>query len=624
MCGIAGLINFDKSKIQLNLLKKMQRSLHHRGPDANGIFIENNIGLVHTRLSIIDLSKKADQPMTSRDKRYVLIYNGEIYNFKKLRSELLKKKIRFLTNSDTEVVLNSLIHYGPTIIKKFNGMFAFVLYDKKEKTFLLARDRYGIKPLYYTLTNNFFSFSSEQKAILENPNFNKKLNLKGLKEYFTFQNFFSNETFFENINTFPAGNYAYLDLNDKKKLNFNEFWDFDFFSKKINLNFDEACEKFKYLFDRSVKRQLVSDVEIGSYLSGGIDSGSITSVASKYIDKLKSFTCGFDLEQVSNLELNYDERKSAKKMSSLFQTEHHESVLKPGDMERIIPKLSWHLEEPRIGQSYPNFHIANYASKFVKVVLSGTGGDELFGGYPWRYYLKGNQGNFSKFLDDYHNYWQRLIKNKDILNFMMPVKKEIKDYDTSLLFKNVISKHSDKVSSNDDYINLSLYFECKTFLHSLLIVEDKLSMAHSLETRYPFLDNDIVDFSMRCPLKFKLKNLKNFISIDENEFRNKQDLFFLKTNDGKKLLRKSLLKYVPKSIAFAKKQGFSSPDSSWFKKQSSNYLKKSILNRKSRIYDYLSYNEVYSHVDLHMKNKKNNRLLIWSLLNFDNFLKNYF
>ena len=152
MCGIAGLINFDKSKIQLNLLKKMQRSLHHRGPDANGIFIENNIGLVHTRLSIIDLSKKADQPMTSRDKRYVLIYNGEIYNFKKLRSELLKKKIRFLTNSDTEVVLNSLIYYGPTIIKKFNGMFAFMLYDKKEKTFLLARDRYGIKPLYYTLT----------------------------------------------------------------------------------------------------------------------------------------------------------------------------------------------------------------------------------------------------------------------------------------------------------------------------------------------------------------------------------------------------------------------------------------------------------------------------------------
>lgn len=623
MCGIAGIINFDKTTVKSNVLEKMKRSLYHRGPDANGIYSENNIGLVHTRLSILDLSKKANQPFISKNKRYVLIYNGELYNFKKLRNELLKKKIKFFTNSDTEVVLNSLIYYGPSVIKRFNGMFAFVFYDKKENKFLLARDRYGIKPLYYTHSDKFFSFASEQKAILQNPNFKKELNLNGLKEYFTFQNFFSNETLFKNINIFPAGNYAYLDLK-KKKLESFQYWDFDFFSKRINFSFDDACEKFKLIFNRAVKRQLVSDVEIGSYLSGGIDSGSITSVASKSIKNMKTFTCGFDLAHASTLELNFDERKNAKKMSSLFNTQHFERVLRPGDMEKIIDKLSYHLEEPRIGQSYPNLYIAEMTSKYVNVVLSGTGGDELFAGYPWRYYLKGNQRNFENYINEYYNFWQRLLSDDEIPAFLNPINKEIKDYDTKELFKNVILKHRDKISKDEDLINLSLYFECKTFLHSLLIVEDKLSMSQSLEARFPFLDNDVVDFALKCPLKYKLKNLKNFISIDENEFRNKQNIFFSKTNNGKKILRKSLSSHVPHSIAFGKKQGFSSPDSTWFKNQSLDFLNNTILDKSSKMYDYLDFKEVKRHVDLHVSSKKNKRLLIWSVLNFNNFLNNYF
>lgn len=624
MCGIAGLINFNKTKVTIDILERMKRSLHHRGPDANGIYKENNVGLVHTRLSILDLSKKANQPFICKNKRYVLIYNGELYNYKNLKNELLKKKVKFFTNSDTEVVLNSLIHYGPSVIKRFNGMFAFALYDKEEKKFLLARDRYGIKPLYYTHTDNFFSFASEQKAILQNPNFRKELNLNGIKEYFTFQNFFSSETLFKNINTFPAGNYAYLSLNNSKKLKITQYWDFDFFSRKLDLNFKDACEKFKLIFNRAVNRQLVSDVEIGSYLSGGIDSGSIASVASKKIKNMKTFTCGFDLTYASTLELNFDERKNAQKMSSLFNTQHFERILRPGDMEKIINKLSYHLEEPRIGQSYPNLYIAEMTSKYVNVVLSGTGGDELFAGYPWRYYLKGNQKNFDSYINDYYNYWQRLLSDDEIPAFLNPIKKEIKDYDTKELFKNVILKHKDKISKDEDLINLSLYFECKTFLHSLLIVEDKLSMAHSLEARFPFLDNDVVDFALKCPLKYKLKNLKNFVSIDENEFRNKQNIFFSKTNNGKKILRQSLSSHVPKSIAFGKKQGFSSPDSTWFKKQSLDFLNNTILNKSSKMYDYLDFKEVKKHVDLHVNSKKNKRLLIWSILNFNNFLNNYF
>ena len=276
-------------------------------------------------------------------------------------------------------MLKAYSHWGEKAFGLFNGMFALAILDRKSKRIVLARDRYGIKPLYYSLNSKQFVFASEIKAIISADSVNSELSPEGLLEYLTFQNFFTSNTLFNNINMFPAGCFGVFDLESKSGLKINRYWDFCFEEPKCQHDERELIEELDRLFQQAVKRQLVSDVEIGSYLSGGIDSGSITAIAAKSLPNLKTFTCGFDSSSASGVEMGFDERKEAEFMSYQFQTEHYEMVLKAGDMERILPRFTWHLEEPRVGQSYPNYYAAKLASKFVKVVLSGTGGDEMFG-----------------------------------------------------------------------------------------------------------------------------------------------------------------------------------------------------------------------------------------------------
>jgi asparagine synthase (glutamine-hydrolysing) len=367
----------------------------------------------------------------------------------------------------------------------------------------------------------------------------------------------------------------------------------------------------------------VSDVELGAYLSGGMDSGSITSLASQRFKDLKSFTVGFDLSSASGIELVFDERQTAEAMSAVFRTEHYEMVLKAGDMERCLPKLAWHLEEPRVGQCYPNFYASKLASKFVKVVLSGAGGDELFGGYPWRYYRGATSKNFDEYIDEYYLYWQRLIPNSVISKVFSPIWGDVKDVWTRDIFKDVFSTHENELTRPEDFINHSLYFESKTFLHGLLVVEDKLSMAHSLENRVPFLDNDLVDFAMNCPVNLKLNNLGNVIRLNENEVGRKSSKYFSKTNDGKQILRDAMSGYIPENILNASKQGFSSPDASWFKGQSMEFVSKSLLSKNAKLYELLDRASVEKLIKEHLSGSVNRRLLIWSLLNFESFLHEF-
>ena len=371
-----------------------------------------------------------------------------------------------------------------------------------------------------------------------------------------------------------------------------------------------------------MSRQLISDVELGSYLSGGMDSGTLTALASKELPYIKTFTCGFDLSSASGLELAFDEREKAEAMSAFYKTEHYEMVLKSGDMERILPKFSWHLEEPRVGQSYPNYYAAGLASKFVKVVLSGAGGDELFGGYPWRYYRAVKSIDFDHYIDQYYSFWQRTLSTAEIKKVFNPIWDEIGSINTQNIFKDVFSTHQNELRSPEDYINHSLYFEAKTFLHGLFVVEDKLSMAHSMETRVPFMDNDLVDFAMKCPVDLKLKNLTEIIQMNENELGGKKKKYFKKTNDGKQILREVMAQYVPKSISEGIKQGFSSPDASWFKGESIDYVRNKIINKKSPIYNYLDFDSVSKLVNVHLNGHENRRLLIWSLLNINQYFKN--
>ncbi|MFW2558084.1 asparagine synthase (glutamine-hydrolyzing) [Aliarcobacter butzleri] len=664
MCGIVGALSLNRPTINVNYIKSMADKIAHRGPDDAGYLcfhtgarhnkkisfyqnltdekfkniedmlptIESNsaqrelhshdydLYIGHRRLSILDVSYAGHQPMSDLSKNIWIAYNGEIYNFKELRIELEKLGHRFKSQTDTEVIIYAYIEWGIECIKRFNGMFAFSLYDNFNKKFYLCRDRYGIKPAYYHITQDkTFIYASEIKSILEYKDYKSEVDKEALLEYFTFQNIFTNKTLHKDIQILEAGHYFEIDLLSKE-IEKKQYWDFDFSQSETIKDEREYIEELDRLFTQAVQRQLISDVPVGSYLSGGMDSGSITAIASNHFQKsndfLKTFTVGFDLSSASGMELSFDERAKSEYMSYMFKTEHYEMVLKSGDMERCMNNFAYHLEEPRVGQSYPNYYASKLASKFVKVVLSGAGGDELFAGYPWRYYKAVNNDSFDNYIDKYYGFWKRLIPNKDIQNVFSPILKDTKVW-TKDIFASVF-KTPVNVQTPEEYINHSLYFEAKTFLHGLLVVDDKLSMAHSLETRVPFLDNDLVDFAQKIPVKFKLANLNKVIKMDENEIGKMQ-----KTNDGKVILRKAMSKYIPEDIHKAVKQGFSSPDNSWFKGESIDFVKAKLLNSDANIYKYMDKDATQKLINEHLEGKQNRRLFVWSLLNFEEWSSIY-
>lgn len=618
MCGIAGFVNSKGVPADKLILQSMTDSIKHRGPDGEGFYIEGSIGIGHRRLSIIDLSNNGAQPMISENNDVVLSYNGEIYNFKDIRSELISLGHSFVSQTDSEVVLRSWIEWGAECVRKFNGMFAFAVLDKRTNKLFLVRDRYGIKPLYYAEWHGAVVFGSEQKAILQHPGSKKELDKEALMEYFTFQNFFTNKTLLKNIKLLDQASIATIDLNTNK-VKIDQYWDYDFIDGDSS-DPRELREELDRLLQQAVKRQLVSDVPLGSYLSGGMDSGTLTAIASQHLPYINTFTCGFDLSSASGMELLFDEREKAESMSYLFKTEHYEMVLKSGDMERCLPRLAYALEEPRVGQSYPNYYAAKLASRFVKVVLSGAGGDELFGGYPWRYYRAANSKNFDNYIDQYYDFWQRLLNKQERSRVFSPIWSDVEHIDPREIFKNVFKNLGDKPTSIEQCINNSLYFESKTFLHGLFVVEDKISMSHSLETRVPFMDNDLVDFSMKCPVSMKIGNLNQVTKINENTFGNKQSSIFQKSSEGKQILRDVMEKYIPQEITRSAKQGFSSPDSSWFKGDSIDYVREELKNKNSKIYDFLDYKETNRLLDEHLNGTKNRRLLVWSLLNVNEYM----
>lgn len=623
MCGIAGIFNLNGEPVSPVILRKMADALAHRGPDGEGFYSDSFIGLAHRRLAIIDLSPAGHQPMMTSDGNYVLTYNGEIYNFQELRIELESLGHTFRSKTDSEVVLHAYAQWGDEAVKRFNGMFAFAIWDRTRQELVLGRDRYGIKPLYFTLKEGKFIFGSEIKAILAHPSYRTEMDTRGLLEYFTFQNFFTDRTLFKDIHLLPAASLLKIRLGSYAIESLTSYWDYTFIEPVHPADEQEYIEELDRLFQQAVNRQLVSDVPLGSYLSGGMDSGSITAIAARQLPYIKTFTVGFDLHSASGVELACDERVRAEHMSYLFKTEHYQMVLKAGDMERVIPKLAYHLEEPRVGQCYPNFYASQLASKFVKVVLAGTGGDELFGGYPWRYYRAVVNDNFNDYIDKYYQFWQRLIPNKQLQAVFKPIWEDVQHVWTRDIFRSVFRHHDERLAKPEDYVNHSLYLEAKTFLHGLLVVEDKMSMAHGLETRVPFLDNDLVDFAMRLPVRLKLGKLQEVVRLNENDVGNKSSKYYEKHQDGKLILRKAMGKYIPESIIGLDKQGFSAPDASWFKGESIEYVKQQLLNRDARIYSFLDRHEVIKMVEEHLQGKINRRLLIWSLLNVEQWCERF-
>jgi asparagine synthase (glutamine-hydrolysing) len=623
VCGIAGVLERSGSPVAPELLTRMGDVIAHRGPDGAGEHADGPIGLVNRRLAIIDPTPAGAMPMRSGDGRYWITYNGEVYNFADLRAELVAAGHEFRSHTDTEVVLNAYAAWGPAAVERFNGMFAFAIWDSERSELFLARDRFGVKPLYYADLERTFLFGSEIKSMLEHESLTARLSLPHLLEYFTFQNIFTDGTLFAGVRLLPPGHHLTVraDGGPARPI---RYWDYNFRQETDgHASDDEYQEELDRLFRQAVRRQLVSDVPVGAHLSGGMDSGSITALAAEALPYLNTFTVGFDMTSRVGMEVAADERLKAEAMSYQFKTEHYEVVLKSGDMERCLPALVWHLEDPRVGQSYPNFYGARLASKFVKVALSGSGGDELFAGYPWRYYRAVVNDNIDDYVEKYYGYWHRLVPNEVLRDFFQPdVWREISDLRTIDIFRDQLpDRHAPE--SPEEYVNHSLYLEAKTFLHGLFVVEDKLSMAHSLESRVPFLDNDLVDFAQQVPVRLKLRDLEHVVRLDENLPSPKNERYFERTRDGKLLLRQVMQRYVPEHVTNQIKQGFSGPDASWFRGDSIDYVRRVVHNDDAAMYEYLNPKVVRQLVDDHLDGRENRRLLLWSLLTIEHWCQTF-
>jgi asparagine synthase (glutamine-hydrolysing) len=585
MCGIAGIFDLAGRPVGDAEVRAMNNAIRHRGPDDGGQYVEQGLGLANRRLAIIDLSPAGHQPMANEDGSLLLVYNGELYNFTELVPLLQSRGHSFHSKTDTEVVLHAYEEWGPDCLHRMNGMFAFALWDQRRRELFLARDRFGIKPLYYAHHDGRFVFGSEIKSLLH-AGIPRRVSPEALVEYFTFQNMLSDLTLFDGVRLLPAGHT--LTVSDDGVAS-RRYWDLTF-DPDDNVGEDAWAEQIRGTFEEVVTRQLISDVPVGSYLSGGMDSASIAAVASRNVPRLMTFTGGFDLSSVTGLELVFDERADAELVASEFRTQHYEMVMHAGDMAWALPELVWHLEDLRVGMSYPNYYIAGLASKFVKVALGGAGGDEVFGGYPWRYELVAGLDDPQAFDRAYYEYWSRLVPDSEKAAFFADeVWSQARDRSTFDVYRSVLEP-----AAQLQPLEKALYFEAKTFLHGLLVVEDKVSMAHSLEVRVPFLDNALVALAERIPARIKHGQ-----------------------GGGKELLRKAMAPLLPADIVEKGKQGFSPPDESWYRGPTMDYLREILLDPRSLGRGYFQPSFVRRVLAEHVEGKVNHRLLIWSLLCFE-------
>jgi asparagine synthase (glutamine-hydrolysing) len=585
MCGIAGVLHANGAPADPGALRRAGAALAHRGPDDEGVMVDGPAGLAHRRLSIIDLSTAARGPMANEDETVWLTYNGEIYNFRELRRLLEARGHTFRTQNDGEVLVHGWEEWGDRLLERLNGIFAFGIWDGRSGELFLARDRFGAKPLYVMADTAGVLFASEVKALLAYRGSGASLSLPALAEYLTFQNLFGDRTLFEGVYMLPAGSSMLVSRDGA----ISRRTYFDPVPEPIEgMDENALSEELRGRLARAVERQLMSDVPVGAYLSGGMDSASLVTLAGQYIPHIHTFTVGFDVADASPLEVAADERADAELVARNVGTEHYEAVLHAGDMARVLPQLVWHLEDLRAGTCYQNFYVARLASRFTKVVLAGTGGDELFAGYPWRYARLEGLRDRRSFLDAYYAYWCRLVSDDAKAQlFTDAVRQELEDAPSPRdRFEEVTSHLPDL-----EPIDVALYFEQRTFLHGLLVVEDKLSMAHGLEARVPFLDNELVDFALRIP----------------GSVRNG-------SSEGKKLLRQAARGLLPDRLVDKRKQGFSPPDRTWYQGRNLSYVREVLLDSAALSRGLFRPEFVERVISDHARGTSDQRLLIWSLL----------
>lgn len=595
MCGITGAVSLVRAHIDASMVQRMTDRILHRGPDGGGIWqsIEGTVCLGHRRLSIIDTSNAAAQPMVLDEGNYIIVFNGEVYNFREIRQGLEKAGYKFVSTSDTEVVLRAYEEYGESCVDRFNGMWALSIFDAKKRKVFLSRDRIGIKPLYFFKTPGLFLFASEIKAIIASGLYSPDVDLAGLNEYFTFQNIISNRTLFKDIAMVPPATNVTISLDDGRIL-WNSYWDMRY-EPDDSLTEEDVEGSLIAAFENSMRRHLISDVEIGATISGGMDSSAIIAIASQQIRGINTFTGYFDTSKIDAEDRSVSEKDDARIIAQRFSTKHHERLIGPQDVVTTLPSIIWHLEDPKVGMCYTFFLMSQLVSNYVTVNLSGTGGDELFAGYPWRYSLIDGLFEPEKFDQAYFGWWNRLTtaqEKKDL--FANSIYSQIDPQDPFIQYRKVIGP-ADGFSP----VNRALYFDLKTFLHGFLMVEDKMGMAFSIESRFPFLDMELIELLRKMPDGMKYKN-----------------------GVAKYALKRAFSKLLPEETLYKRKQGFTPPDRSWYKNDIQGYIHSTLCEKRSIINEFITKEYISSVLSRH-ESGGDLRLMIWSLLFFEGWCRTF-
>lgn len=625
MCGICGIFDLTGNPINRETLTRMRSIIRHRGPDGEGEFVDHEVGLGHRRLSIIDVGG-GGQPIGNEDGSVQIVFNGEIYNFIELRNELISLGHRFKTRSDTEVIVHAYEQWGSACVKRFNGMFAFALWDVKKRELFLARDHLGIKPVYYVTIGSQLLFASEIKSLLQHPACPREVDLEALAELFTFRYVPSPKTLFQKIMKLPPAHYM---VASRAGLRIERFW--DWVPRRQNGRKEaDLIEEYQNLLEDAVRLQMRSDVPVGLFLSSGVDSGALLAIMSKYAKgPVQAFTIGFEEGEKTN-EVN-----DAKILARMFGADHYFQMLAPGDYVKYYERYMWDLEEPVGNETAAAFYfVARIASQRVKVVLTGQGADEPWAGYD-RY--KGVK------LSALYNRMPRMVTDGvEALVARMPGRMErlkrgaasLSEPDMLTRFTKVYSFFSAEMKTqlyrgvlkerfstdaygtrqalhrlqNDvkhlDPLTQMLYIDTRANLpDDLLMVSDKTSMANSLESRVPFLDYRLVEFIEGLPPNLKLKGL-----------------------NGKYLHKKAVEKWLPKEIVHRKKKGFANPVENWFRVRMKSFVEDCLLGGDSCMGRYFDQKYIQKMLDLDRAGKEQYRRHIYLLVSLElwhrSFLRN--
>lgn len=607
MCGFCGFTGKVENKEQV--IENMMEKIIYRGPDSKGTHVDDDIALGFRRLSIIDLAD-GTQPIYNEDGTKVIVFNGEIYNYQGIREDLISKGHTFKTKTDTEVILHGYEEYGPEVLNKFRGMFGIAIWDLVSKELFIARDFFGIKPMYYTQVGNDLIFGSEIKCILTHPNVKKELNESALQNYLSFQYGVPNDTFFKDIYCLQPGHY--LKFKDGK-LEITRYWSPDF---KVNDSWEEdkLVEEIDKVFKDSVEAHKISDVEVGCFLSSGVDS---SYVATQFKGQ-KSFTVGFNYNK-------YNEIDYAKELAEEIGQDHYFKRIEDDEFWDIVPKVQYYMDQPHADPScVALYYVCKIASEHVKVVLSGEGADELFGGY--RIYHEPYSLRYSKLLPrfvwkgiasvlnaipkefpgkSYANRASKTLEERFIGNANLFSDKEkrkiLKNTDGMVKPEELTKSFYENTKGMDDvtrmqYIDINFWM-----IGDILLKADRMSMANSLELRVPFLDKEVWNLARTIPAKYKV------------------------TKDGqtKVAMRKAALKNMPEKVASRKKLGFPVPTREWLKQEKYyNIVKKEFESETAK--KYFVTEEIVKLLDEHIQLKKDNSRKIWTIYVFLIWYKQFF